>query len=231
VAVRLGIESVRSVGDALAARIAERRPYASMEDLVRRTGAPLPAVEALATAGAFACFDDTPRREALWEAGAVAQTGAHRLPGVVCGSDAPPLPPMTDREVTAADLWATGIAPDSHPVQFARDRLDAMGAVSIAGLDEVPHGRRVVVGGTVTHRQRPATAGGTIFVNLEDETGMLNVICNAAVWAAHRRVARSAAALLIRGRLERAEGVTNLIAERIEALTLAVESGRSRDFR
>ena len=87
------------------------------------------------------------------------------------------------------------------------------------------------MGGTVTHRQRPATAGGTIFVNLEDETGMLNVICNAAVWAAHRRVARSAAALLVRGRLERAEGVTNLIAESIEALSLAVESGRSRDFR
>jgi error-prone DNA polymerase len=234
-AVRLGIESVRNVGDALAARIAERRPYSSMEDLVRRTGATLPAVEALATAGAFACFDDTSRREALWEAGAVTQTGAqgtaHRLPGVVCGTDAPPLPPMTDREATAADLWATGISPDRHPVQFARDRLDAMGAVSIGGLDKVPHGRRVVVGGTVTHRQRPATAGGTIFVNLEDETGMLNVICNAPVWAAHRRVARSAAALLIRGRLERAEGVTNLIAESIEALSLAMEPGRSRDFR
>ena len=102
-ALRLGIESVRNVGDALAARIAERRPYASMEDLVRRTGAPLPAVEALATAGAFACFDN-PRREALWEAGAVTQGGSNRLPGVVCGSDSPPLPPMTDREVTAADL-------------------------------------------------------------------------------------------------------------------------------
>ena len=235
VAVRLGIESVRNVGDALAARIAERRPYVSMEDLVRRTGAPLPAVEALATAGAFTCFAkgdrNSPRRESLWEAGAVTQGGPNRLPGVVCGSDSPPLPPMTDRELTAADLWATGIAPDSHPVQFARDRLDAMGAVSIAGLDKVPHGRRVVVGGTVTHRQRPATAGGTIFVNLEDETGMLNVICNAAVWAAHRRVARSAPALLVRGRLERAEGVTNLIAERIEALSLAMEPGRSRDFR
>jgi error-prone DNA polymerase len=230
VAVRLGIGSVRNVGDALAARIAERRPYRSMEDLVRRTGAPLPAVEALATAGAFACFDN-PRREALWEAGAVTQGGSNRLPGVVCGTDAPTLPSMTDPEVTAADLWATGISPDRHPVQFARDRLDAMGAVSIAGLGKVPHGRRVKVGGTVTHRQRPATAGGTIFVNLEDETGMLNVICNAAVWAAHRRVARSAAALLVKGRLERAEGVTNLIAESIEALSLAMESGRSRDFR
>ncbi|MDQ2826477.1 MAG: OB-fold nucleic acid binding domain-containing protein, partial [Actinomycetota bacterium] len=123
------------------------------------------------------------------------------------------------------------ISPDRHAVQFARPGLDAAGAVSVAGLEQVPSGRRVSVGGVVTHRQRPATANGTIFVNLEDETGMLNVICNRAVWAAHRRVARSSPALLISGRLERAEGVTNLIAERIEALSLTAPTQRSRDFR
>jgi error-prone DNA polymerase len=88
------------------------------------------------------------------------------------------------------------------------------------------------VGGVVTHRQRPATANGTIFVNLEDETGMLNVICNSAVWAAYRRVARTSPALLIGGKLERAEGVTNLIAEKIEALSLSTPpTTKSRDFR
>ncbi|MEA2971683.1 MAG: error-prone polymerase [Actinomycetota bacterium] len=234
-AVRLGIESVRNVGDALAERIAERRPYASMDDLVRRTGAPLPAVEALATAGAFGCFDSptrkSGRREALWEAGAVVQGGADRLPGVVVGSDSPPLPPLTEPEVAAADLWSTGISADRHPVQFARPRLDEMGAVSAAGLAGVRSGRRVVVAGLVTHRQRPATAAGIIFVNLEDETGMLNVICHARVWAAYRRVAQTSPALVIRGRLERAEGVTNVIAESIEALSLSAEGTRSRDFR
>ncbi len=236
VAVRLGIEYVRNVGDKLAERIAERRPYSSMEDLVRRTGAPLPAVEALATAGAFGCFD-TPqrgfgRREALWEAGAVAQAGPDRLTGVVCGTDAPPLPPLTEPELAAADLWSTGISADRHPVQFARPRLDGMGAVSVAGLAGVRHGRRVAVGGIVTHRQRPATAAGIVFVNLEDETGMLNVVCHAATWAAFRRVAQTEPALLVRGRLERVEGVTNLIAESIEPLSLSVsESTRSRDFR
>jgi error-prone DNA polymerase len=89
----------------------------------------------------------------------------------------------------------------------------------------------VLVGGVVTHRQRPATAQGTIFVNLEDETGMLNVICSAGVWARYRRVARAAPALLVRGRLERAEGATNLVAEGIEALSLSVAAARSRDFR
>ncbi|MEA2825771.1 MAG: error-prone polymerase, partial [Actinomycetota bacterium] len=232
VAVRLGIESVRNVGDTLAERIAERRPYSSMEDVVRRTGAPLPAMEALATAGAFGCFErDGGRREALWEAGAVSQSTPGRLPGVVVGTDSPSLPPLTEPEVAAADLWSTGISADRHPVQFARPRLDEMGAVSAAGLADVRSGRRVVVGGLVTHRQRPATAAGIIFVNLEDETGMLNVICHARVWAAYRRVAQTSPALLIRGRLERAEGVTNVIAESIEALSLAVGSTRSRDFR
>jgi len=216
-AVRLGIDYVRNVGDDLAARIAERRPYTSMEDLVRRTGATLPAVEALSTAGAFASLQ-LERRQALWGAGAVVQAADTRLEGVVCGTDAPTLPAMTEPELTAADLWATGVTPDSHVVQYARPRLDAAGAVSVAGLQRVASGRRVSVGGVVTHRQRPATARGTIFVNLEDETGMANVICNAAVWAAYRRVARSSPALLISGRIERAEGVTNLIAEKIEAL-------------
>jgi error-prone DNA polymerase len=84
----------------------------------------------------------------------------------------------------------------------------------------------------VTHRQRPATANGTIFINLEDETGLLNVICNASVWDRYRRVARSSPALLIRGKLERAEGVTNLIAEKIEPLSLSTPpTTKSRDFR
>jgi error-prone DNA polymerase len=197
---------------------------------VRRTGAPLPAVEALATAGAFASLGHE-RREALWGAGAVTQTGPAQLDGVVCGAEAPTLPGMSEIEVAAADLWATGVSPDRHPVQFARPRLDERGAVTVAGLEEVPHGKRVLVGGVVTHRQRPATAQGTIFLNLEDETGMLNVICSAGVWARYRRVARAAPALVVRGRLERAEGAINLVAERVEALSIQVTPSRSRDFR
>jgi error-prone DNA polymerase len=106
-----------------------------------------------------------------------------------------------------------------------------LGAVPVAGMGDVPSGRRVAVAGVVTHRQRPSTAQGTVFVNLEDETGMLNVICSPPVWARHRRTARSSPALVVRGRLERAEGVTNLVAERIDALPLPVAGTRSRDFR
>jgi error-prone DNA polymerase len=228
-AVRLGLAYVRAVGDDLAERIAAGRPYASMEDLVRRTGAGRPQVEALATAGAFGGIG-LGRREALWAAAPAAEGSDDRLPGTVVGGQAPALPGMSPFELGIADLWATGLSGDSFPTQFVRDRLDAIGVVTAAGLAAVPPGGSVLVGGLVTHRQRPETAKGVTFVNLEDETGLVNVICSAAVWARHRRVAGTAAALLVRGRLERAEGVTNVIATELRPLDLTVPT-RSRDFR
>jgi len=163
-------------------------------------------------------------------AGAVAQAGADRLDGIVTGVDAPTLPGLEPVEEARADLWATGVSPEGHPTLFVRHLLDEMGVVPAARLVEREHGSRVTVGGVVTHRQRPATAGGTTFVNLEDETGLLNIVVSKGCWAHHRRVVRTAAALLVRGRLERVEGVTNVIAERIEALPIRANV-RSRDFR
>src|SRR6266487_94230 len=228
-AVRLGLSSVRTIGDELAERIAAGRPYASMADLVHRIGLSQAQVEALATAGAFACFG-LERREALWAAGAVAQARADRLPGAVVGAEAPQLPGMSPVELSAADLWATGLSTFSHPVEFLRERLDALGAVSSDGLAGVEPGSRVLVGGIVTHRQRPATASGTTFLSLEDETGIINVICSPGVWTRYGRIGRAASAMLIRGRLERAEGVTNVIAEQLHPFQTGVAT-RSRDFR
>jgi error-prone DNA polymerase len=227
--VRLGLGYVRSLGEEVAERVAAGRPYASMADLVRRAGVGEGQVEALATAGAFGSLG-LERRAALWAAGAVAQARADRLPGTAVGAEAPRLPGMSPVELGAADLWATGLSGDSHPVQFARERLDQLGAVAADGLAAVPPGTRVLVGGVVTHRQRPATAGGTTFLNLEDETGLVNVICSRGVWARYRRVGRTAAALLVRGRLERAEGVVNVIADQLKPLPLTATT-RSRDFR
>ena len=233
-AVRLGLASVRGIGDDLARRIVAERdahgPYAGPEDLVRRVpGLSTAQLEALATAGAFASFG-LDRRRALWVAGAVAQTGADRLDGIVTGVDAPTLLGLEPVDEARADLWATGVSPEGHPTLFVRDVLDELGVVPAARLVEREHGSKVTVGGVVTHRQRPATAGGTTFVNLEDETGLLNIVVSKGCWAHHRRVVRTAAALLVRGRLERVEGVTNVIAERIEALPIRANV-RSRDFR
>jgi error-prone DNA polymerase len=248
-AVRLGLSEVRTIGDDLAERIqAEREaggPFLDMRDLARRlaaTGKPLTAanLEALATADAFAGFGLT-RREALWAAGAAAQERADRLPGTTMGVRAPALPGMDDVAAMVADVWATGLSPDRHPVQFVRAHLTALGARPIstllpgparelAGASTVDNGDRVLVGGIVTHRQRPATAGGITFLNLEDETGMLNVVCSPGLWQRHRRVARTANALVIRGRLELVDGVVNLAADRLTELKMPVRSA-SRDFR
>ncbi|MGI8794962.1 MAG: error-prone DNA polymerase [Acidimicrobiales bacterium] len=229
-AVRLGTSSVRTIGADLAERIAEGRPYASMEDLVRRTGVNEAQIEALATAGAFGSLG-VGRREALWAAGAVSQVRPDRLPGVVTGTEAPTLPMMSPLETASSDLWSTGVTPVTHPASFLRPQLDALGGVAAGDLASHPADRRIVVGGLVTHRQRPATAGGTVFINLEDETGLINVICSPGVWARYRKVARTSQALVVRGRLERVETVINIVAERIEPLRLGVTAGRSRDFR
>ena len=108
--------------------------------------------------------------------------------------------------------------------------MAALGIVPAIGLRDLDNRTRVTVGGIVTHRQRPGTARGVTFINLEDETGMINVICDPVVWTRHRRVARESGGLLIRGMLERADGVINIVAERIERLPLGLRS-TSRDFR
>ncbi|HWL37278.1 MAG TPA: error-prone DNA polymerase [Frankiaceae bacterium] len=226
-AVRLGLSYVRSLSKATAARIEAGRPYDSMSDLVRRVPLTGRQVEALATAGAFGCFG-LDRRSALWAAGAVATGTPDRLDAVV-GADAPPLPAMTDLERTVADVWATGVTAERHVVSYVRDRLDEVGAVLARDLRGMPDRTRVWVGGAVIHRQRPATAGGTTFVNLEDETGHINVICSPGVWARYRRVATTSPGLLVRGRLENAEGVANVVADRLEPLTLSAATP-SRDF-
>src|SRR4051812_33849450 len=232
-AVRMGLSSVRTVGDDLARRIEDERrangPYRSLTDLARRAGCSTAHLEALATADAFAAFGLS-RREALWAAGAAASGKPDRLPGTVVGTEAPALPGMDAVDRLVADVWATGLAPDAHPAQFIRDQLDAVGALPIASLGRVEAGTRIRVGGIVTHRQRPATAGGVTFVNLEDETGMLNVTCSPGLWQRYRRVAKTSSALIVRGRLEKAEGVLNLVADRLEAATAPVTPA-SRDFR
>ena len=188
----------------------------------------LPALEALATAGAFDSLG-LDRREALWTAGAVAQAGAARLPGAVTGTTVPELRPMSAQEQSAADLWSTGVSADGHPTRFHRAALAAAGVVAAADLLTHPVGR-VKVAGTVSHRQRPATAGGTMFINLEDETGLINVIVSKGCQARFRKPVFTARALTIRGRLERHEGAVNIIAEHLAPLALPATLP-SRDFR
>jgi error-prone DNA polymerase len=221
------------LSDALLDRIDDERAersFLDLADFTRRTGAPTDALEALATAGAFGCFGQG-RREALWAAGALRDARPDKLPGMVTGAEAPKLPGMHEVEEIAADLWATGLSAARHPTEMVREQLAARGIVTAEDLRSLPDRAVVDIAGVVTHRQQPSTAKGVIFLNLEDETGLVNVICTPDVWKRFRKVARTAPALEIRGLLEKYQGVTNVLARRIVALPLGLtDLLRSRDF-
>ena len=217
-AVRLGLDEVRGIGKDVAERIVAartERPFTDVVDLSRRAGLDSRQLEALATAGAFEIWGLS-RREALWAAGFTERDD--QLSGTSVAVAAPMLPELGDVGTILADLWATRISPDSHPLVHLRPTLHNAGIRTVAEVFAAEPERRVHVCGLVTHRQRPGTAGGVTFLNLEDETGMLNVICTEGVWTRYRKVARTAACLVVRGLVERSDGVTNLYADRITSL-------------
>jgi len=232
-AVRLGLAGVTGIGLDTAKRIVAERerggPYRELPELVRRTGITQAHLEALATAGAFECLGLS-RREAIWLAGSAAQDRPEYLPHTVTAVQPPLFADPTSYEQLAADLWATGVSTTDHPLAHYREALDARGVLPSARLRTHETGRRIEVAGLVTHRQRPATASGVTFLNLEDEHGLVNVICSIGVWNRYRRIVRDSPALIARGILERSpEGVANLLADAFEDLRVGVRHA-SRDF-
>jgi error-prone DNA polymerase len=237
VAVRMGLRYVRNLGEGEIRRVETARlvggSFTGPEDLAHRTGLAVDALEGLAAAGALESIG-LGRRPGLWAAGALAEIAPDRLP-LAPGVDPPGLAEMGPLERHQADLWATSTSP-SHPIGFLRERLMAVGAVAVAEVLALRRtARGVRVGGVVTHRQRPSTAQGVIFFNLEDETGMLNVIVLPDVWAAQRTLARRLPGLVVEGMVEFRDGVTNLVARRFSPLPVEAVETRdwlgSRDFR
>jgi len=164
----------------------------------------------------------------LWAAGALAEIRPDRL-ALTPGVEAPRLPGLEPEEEARLERWATGVSM-THPVSFMRDRLSSDGCLSCMEAVELQqHGKRVRVGGIVTHRQRPQTARGIIFFNLEDETGLLNVVVFPDVWEQQRDVARRNPGLTVEGTLEYNDGVTNLVARRFHPWPVAEVT--SRNFR
>jgi error-prone DNA polymerase len=233
-AVRLGLDEVSGISETVAKKIVAERDRAgrflSMNDLVRRVGLSTAQLEMLSAAGAFDTFG-LARREAIWNSGNASQDRAEFLAGTVVAVQPPLFSIPSEVDELVNDLWSIGVSVDNHPVHHLRKQLDARGVLSAASLSTAEPGRRVEVGGIVTHRQRPATASGITFVNLEDETGLVNVICGVGVWNRYRRITRDASAMIVRGILERsAEGVTNLLADKFETLQMTPRT-KSRDFR
>lgn len=231
--IRLGLDQVRAISTPTAEAIVAAReqggPFASVPDLARRVRLSAAQLEALATAGALDALAGG-RRQALWAAGAAAQESPARLPGLAVGARAPMLPGMSDEELACADVWATGITPGTHPMTLIRERLTARGVLPLAQTRQVRDGSRAWVAGVITHRQRPHTASGITFLSLEDETGILNVICSRGFWTRHRAVLRSSRTVMLRGVVENSTGAVNLVADGVRPVELAA-AGTSRDFR
>jgi len=233
-ALRLGLASVRGIGVEVAQRIVtereERGPYASPADLAQRVGLTATQLESLASAGALSSWGHD-RRSAAWMAGHLANEHPRFLSHTNTALTLPDLEPMSQQEIMQADRIFTGVSPGDHPMRYWRSRLSAHGVLRVTDLAHYETSRRVWVAGLVTHRQRPATAMGITFMNVEDETGFVNVICSVGVWKRHRIILRDSSAVIIRGLLERSpEGVISVVADGVEPLNSGVPED-SRNFR
>ena len=236
--VRLGLSSIKGIGSAceriLSAR--DEAAFLGVSDLARRARLTQEEIERLASAGALRSLG-TGRREGIWLAHALEdRSAAHgmwfqpTIPGTEPQGDIPRLPSITEAEAADADIRSTGISVSSYPTQFLRADLNRVGVLRISDLTETEAGVRVRVAGIVTHRQRPHTAKGVTFISLEDETGLLNVVCSHGLWQRYREVARHSNGLIIRGMVERGDGASNFVADSLEPLPLTVALP-SRDFR
>jgi error-prone DNA polymerase len=227
-ALRLGLRQIkgfsRSHADALiAARAESGRRFADPADLWRRARLPVSALETLARADALGSTGHT-RRQALW---AVRALGPDELP-LFAGLDTDPtepsepeirLPVMGLGEEIGHDYAALRLSLKSHPLALMRDRLASEGATAAEQLAATPDGAWVTVAGLALVRQRPGTASGVIFITLEDETGVANLVVWPQVFERYRREVMAARLIRVSGRLQREGIVIHVIAQHIEDLT------------
>lgn len=229
-ALRLGLRMVEGLTQKDMEKIVAERGagFASVRDLWLRTGVPIATLEKLARADAFSCFGLN-RREALWAVkGLIGTHGADTLPLFQAGGlvdtekDAlAGLPLMQPGEEVIHDYATLSLSLKGHPVQFLRPMLDARGTTRTCNLDKVDPDVRIEVAGLVLVRQRPGTASGVIFVTLEDETGVANLV----VWPKlfeddqMRKTLLSSRMLAVRGKVQREGLVIHVIAEDMVDLT------------
>jgi error-prone DNA polymerase len=228
--VRLGFRYVRGLGEAALARLdaaQQAGPFRSLRDLCQRSGLAREAIENLIAIGACVRFG-LRRRELLWQLGLVHQQVAHHPPSGKAAVPRPvqqplPLPveqdmvalrPLTAREAAAADYAIMELSPRYHWMQFVRPHLGE-GVLSSRHLEHLPDGMRLRLAGLVVCRQRPGTAKGFLFVTIEDEFGLINLIVRPAVYERYRLIWRTAPVIIVGGTLQRREGLVNLLADTV----------------
>jgi error-prone DNA polymerase len=215
-------------------------PYHSLADVVERTGLPEETIERLIRTGALDSLG-RPRRELLWQLREVAGASRGRAPrgkrSIAAGrpmdlrlpaTDAPALPLITEPERVGDAYAVVGLDARRQVVSLFRPALDQLGAVTNASLADRRPGP-VRIGGLVVTRQHPMTAKGTVFLALEDETGMVNVTLWPDTWARLRGVVRRHALLLVDGELQRESSVVNVVAHEVRPLPGAAPAAGGPD--
>ncbi|MFI4998285.1 MAG: error-prone DNA polymerase [Reyranellales bacterium] len=240
-AVRLGMRMVKGLANAHGATIAAARadrPYLSVDDLWRRAGVPSAAVVQLAEADAFRPAMGLARREALWAIKALrdeplplfaAATAREEEPVPEVDEPAVALRPMTAGSEVVEDYGHVGLTLRQHPIAFLRADLAARRIVTCTAAMEARDGRWLEAAGLVLVRQRPGSAKGVMFITLEDETGIANLVVWPQVFEKFRRVVMGASMMAVRGRIQREGEVVHLVAQRLTDLSAELASVGSRD--
>jgi error-prone DNA polymerase len=230
-AVRLGLRYVKGLregaGQAIV-RARQARPFASIQDLALRAGLARDEVETLAAIGALAPLGAT-RRASLWAAAVPPPGSLFAEPGAPDGG-ASPLREMTPVERLVADYGGTGVTLGRHPMALRRAELRRRGVLAARELAGARHGAPVRVAGSVIVRQRPGTAKGFVFLTLEDETGIANVIVTPPLFARHRMTLVAEPFLLVEGIAQRQDGVVSVRAVRVAGLAVLERGVPSHDF-
>ncbi|HWQ52354.1 MAG TPA: error-prone DNA polymerase [Bryobacteraceae bacterium] len=225
--LRLGLRYVRGLrqqaGEALV-RARERAAFACIDDLALRVPElRKDEMNMLAEVGALNPLKKVHRREALWQAGRAVKPVGPLLEHLDEPDAVSPLAMMNTGERLSADFHGTGVTVGRHPLAHQREELNAMGVTPAAALPRVPDGRLVRVAGAVIVRQRPGTAKGFVFLSMEDETGIMNVIVNPDLFDRYRLLLVGEPMLLIDGVLQNLDNTISVKAGRIASLPAARE--------
>jgi error-prone DNA polymerase len=192
--------------------------FSSLDELIARAGLRRDEVVTLADIGALNSFGYD-RRSALWQAERAIRPGGELFDQTPPLQSSPcPLKPMTEAERIVADFAGMGLTVGRHPMALRRDELAMRGVLRASDLHTARHGRRVRVAGMVITRQRPGTAKGFVFLTLEDETGIANIIVRPDLFARDRLVIVEEPFLIVDGVLQDQEGVTSVRAEAVQSL-------------
>lgn len=231
-AMRVGWRFVRGIGDTVikALRAACQdgaKPFTSIADVVRRGTLNRDDVLAFAQAGAFAAWAPD-RRHAAWEGLRACGDVLPLAPAPVTHHD--PVP-MDQQQLVFLDYHAVGMSIYGHPMESVRERLTRGGAIDSRTLMDMPNGRTVTVGGLVTVRQRPATAGGTIFLLLEDEHGYVNVVVPQPLVVPNEEVVKRAPFVLVQGRVENDGAAISVVGRRFRELDVGRLTHTAHEFR